>query len=176
PLSKYPAVFNDISFWLPSENYIENDFYDIVRTVGGDLVEKVDLIDKFEHPNPVRVCKGSLYSTNSTSLHQTPDLLLSPSHTSRNCEDSLYIIYELPSLSTSVFAQGFCRMTFSPPLVLRKVMVQQNLEDKWSLKWKPPPPDARWTEQNVREKDRDVSSIITQAWKHAEEQLQVQKG
>ncbi|KFO33761.1 Phenylalanyl-tRNA synthetase, mitochondrial [Fukomys damarensis] len=42
---------NDISFWLPSENYAENDFYDLVRTIGGDLVEKVDLIDKFEHPN-----------------------------------------------------------------------------------------------------------------------------
>ncbi|XP_045862514.1 phenylalanine--tRNA ligase, mitochondrial isoform X1 [Meles meles] len=50
PFSKYPAVVNDISFWLPSENYIENDFYDLVRTVGGDLVERVDLIDKFEHP------------------------------------------------------------------------------------------------------------------------------
>ncbi|XP_048961957.1 phenylalanine--tRNA ligase, mitochondrial isoform X2 [Canis lupus dingo] len=50
PLSKYPAVINDISFWLPSKNYTENDFYDLVRTVGGDLVEKVDLIDKFEHP------------------------------------------------------------------------------------------------------------------------------
>lgn len=55
PLSKYPAVFNDISFWLPSENYMENDFYDIVRTVGGDLVEKVDLIDKFEHPKTHRI-------------------------------------------------------------------------------------------------------------------------
>ncbi|KAF6108727.1 phenylalanyl-tRNA synthetase 2, mitochondrial [Phyllostomus discolor] len=50
PLSKYPAVINDISFWLPPENYTENDFYDLVRTIGGDLVEKVDLIDKFEHP------------------------------------------------------------------------------------------------------------------------------
>ncbi|XP_069349183.1 phenylalanine--tRNA ligase, mitochondrial isoform X3 [Eulemur rufifrons] len=50
PLSKYPALTNDISFWLPSENYAENDFYDLVRTIGGDLVEKVDLIDKFEHP------------------------------------------------------------------------------------------------------------------------------
>ncbi|XP_064453296.1 phenylalanine--tRNA ligase, mitochondrial isoform X2 [Mirounga angustirostris] len=50
PFSKYPAVINDISFWLPSENYTENDFYDLVRTIGGDLVEKVDLIDKFEHP------------------------------------------------------------------------------------------------------------------------------
>ncbi|XP_045148945.1 phenylalanine--tRNA ligase, mitochondrial-like [Echinops telfairi] len=29
---------------------MENDFYDLVRTIGGDLVEKVDLIDKFEHP------------------------------------------------------------------------------------------------------------------------------
>lgn len=43
-------MINDISFWLPSENYAENDFYDLVRTIGGDLVEKVDLIDKFEHP------------------------------------------------------------------------------------------------------------------------------
>uniref|UniRef100_F7H9Q0 Phenylalanine--tRNA ligase, mitochondrial n=1 Tax=Callithrix jacchus TaxID=9483 RepID=F7H9Q0_CALJA len=50
PLSKYPALINDISFWLPSETYTENDFYDLVRTIGGDLVEKVDLIDKFEHP------------------------------------------------------------------------------------------------------------------------------
>ncbi|XDB63133.1 hypothetical protein AB1E18_016468 [Capra hircus] len=54
PLSKYPAVINDISFWLPRENYTENDFYDLVRTIGGDLVEKVDLIDKFEHPKTHR--------------------------------------------------------------------------------------------------------------------------
>nr|XP_054361639.1 phenylalanine--tRNA ligase, mitochondrial [Mirounga angustirostris] len=54
PFSKYPAVINDISFWLPSENYTENDFYDLVRTIGGDLVEKVDLIDKFEHPKTHR--------------------------------------------------------------------------------------------------------------------------
>ncbi|XP_043306400.1 phenylalanine--tRNA ligase, mitochondrial isoform X3 [Cervus canadensis] len=54
PLSKYPAVINDISFWLPCENYTENDFYDLVRTIGGDLVEKVDLIDKFEHPKTHR--------------------------------------------------------------------------------------------------------------------------
>uniref|UniRef100_A0A8D1SFZ1 phenylalanine--tRNA ligase n=1 Tax=Sus scrofa TaxID=9823 RepID=A0A8D1SFZ1_PIG len=54
PLSKYPAVTNDISFWLPRENYTENDFYDLVRTVGGDLVEKVDLIDTFEHPKTHR--------------------------------------------------------------------------------------------------------------------------
>uniref|UniRef100_A0A8D0MI17 phenylalanine--tRNA ligase n=1 Tax=Sus scrofa TaxID=9823 RepID=A0A8D0MI17_PIG len=58
PLSKYPAVTNDISFWLPRENYTENDFYDLVRTVGGDLVEKVDLIDTFEHPKFSRLEPG----------------------------------------------------------------------------------------------------------------------
>ncbi|XP_001378305.1 phenylalanine--tRNA ligase, mitochondrial [Monodelphis domestica] len=55
PLSKYPALVNDISFWLPLQNYSENDFYDLVRAVGGDLVERVDLIDKFEHPKTQRV-------------------------------------------------------------------------------------------------------------------------
>lgn len=50
PLSKYPALVNDISFWLPADGYSENDFYDLVRGIGGDLVEKVDLIDTFQHP------------------------------------------------------------------------------------------------------------------------------
>uniref|UniRef100_A0A8C0IYR3 Phenylalanyl-tRNA synthetase 2, mitochondrial n=1 Tax=Chelonoidis abingdonii TaxID=106734 RepID=A0A8C0IYR3_CHEAB len=53
PLSKYPPLINDISFWLPSEKYSENDFYDLVRTIGGDLVEKVALIDEFTHPKSI---------------------------------------------------------------------------------------------------------------------------
>ncbi|XP_039381699.1 phenylalanine--tRNA ligase, mitochondrial isoform X4 [Mauremys reevesii] len=55
PLSKYPPLINDISFWLPSEKYSENDFYDLVRTIGGDLVEKVALIDEFTHPKTKKV-------------------------------------------------------------------------------------------------------------------------
>lgn len=54
PLSKYPALVNDISFWLPVDGYSENDFYDLVRGIGGDLVEKVDLIDTFQHPKTHR--------------------------------------------------------------------------------------------------------------------------
>ncbi|KAA0704898.1 Phenylalanine--tRNA ligase, mitochondrial [Triplophysa tibetana] len=53
-LSKYPPLFNDISFWLPSDGYTENDFYDLLRSIGGDLVEKVTLVDSFIHPK-VRV-------------------------------------------------------------------------------------------------------------------------
>ncbi|XP_005997007.1 phenylalanine--tRNA ligase, mitochondrial [Latimeria chalumnae] len=55
PLSKYPPLVNDISFWLPCEGYIENDFYDLVRSVGGDLVEKVSLVDQFTHPKTKKV-------------------------------------------------------------------------------------------------------------------------
>lgn len=58
PLSKYPPLHNDISFWLPEsresedgrESFTENDFYELVRSIGGDLVEKVSLVDEFTHP------------------------------------------------------------------------------------------------------------------------------
>ncbi|XP_017335737.1 phenylalanine--tRNA ligase, mitochondrial isoform X2 [Ictalurus punctatus] len=54
-LSKYPPLFNDISFWLPAAGYTENDFYDLVRSIGGDLVEKVTLQDQFTHPKTKKV-------------------------------------------------------------------------------------------------------------------------
>lgn len=49
PISQYPQCANDISFWLPKE-VVPNDFYDLVRSVGGDVVEQVNLIDEFTHP------------------------------------------------------------------------------------------------------------------------------
>ena len=55
PYSKYPPCYKDISFWTTSVKAPENDFhpndlYEVVRDVGGDLVEKVELIDDFTHP------------------------------------------------------------------------------------------------------------------------------
>lgn len=42
---------NDLSFWLPENGeFSSNDFYDLARSVGGDLVEQVSLIDNFKHP------------------------------------------------------------------------------------------------------------------------------
>ncbi|CAL1528053.1 unnamed protein product [Lymnaea stagnalis] len=52
-VSKYPQCANDISFWIP-DSFTSNDFYDIVRSVGGDLVEQVKLIDEFKHPKTGR--------------------------------------------------------------------------------------------------------------------------
>jgi len=62
-ISRYPQLINDISFWLPksgsaefspksgeSAEFSPNDFYDLVRTIGGDLVEQVFLFDEFSNP------------------------------------------------------------------------------------------------------------------------------
>jgi len=56
-VSKHPACVNDISFWLPTdeETYSENDFYDLVRSLGGDFVEHVELFDTFFHPKKKRM-------------------------------------------------------------------------------------------------------------------------
>ncbi|KAJ1527922.1 hypothetical protein ONE63_007856 [Megalurothrips usitatus] len=51
PVSVYPICVNDISFWIPPHgDFSQNDFFDIVRTVGGDMIEEVSLVDQFVHP------------------------------------------------------------------------------------------------------------------------------
>ncbi|EJU00816.1 phenylalanyl-tRNA synthetase [Dacryopinax primogenitus] len=50
--SKYPLSERDVAFWLPLGEvggWEENDLWDIIREVGGDLVEDVKLIDDFWH-------------------------------------------------------------------------------------------------------------------------------
>lgn len=55
PISIYPSCTNDISFWLPEDgNYSPNDFYDIVREIGGDVIDQIILKDKFVHPETRR--------------------------------------------------------------------------------------------------------------------------
>jgi len=47
-VSKYPATVRDISF-IVKNNFIPNNYFDLVRETGGDLVEEVALIDKYEN-------------------------------------------------------------------------------------------------------------------------------
>jgi len=55
PFSKSPQCINDMSFWLPQDQVFEsNDFYDLARTVGGDLIEQIKLVDVFDHPKTGR--------------------------------------------------------------------------------------------------------------------------
>ena len=82
PFSKYPACYKDVSFWLRSSSssagggtksnthdFHENDIMEIVRDIGGDLVEDVKLLDSFTHPNTGR--KSLCYRVNYRSLERT---------------------------------------------------------------------------------------------------------
>ena len=46
-VSKYPPVIRDISF-VVDKNFIPNDYFDLVREIANDLVEEVELTDKYE--------------------------------------------------------------------------------------------------------------------------------
>eukprot|EP00118_Oscarella_pearsei_P014976 m.131849 g.131849 ORF g.131849 m.131849 type:complete len:287 (+) comp38053_c0_seq18:533-1393(+) len=66
--SKYPPCYKDITFWIP-KNYNENDFYETVRSVAGDLVEEVKLIDNFCHPKSGQT--SHCYRINYRSMDRT---------------------------------------------------------------------------------------------------------
>lgn len=67
PYSKYPASHRDVSFWL-EEGFHENDFFELVREKGGDLVENVQLVDLFEKKGRVSRCYRVTYQLMDRTL------------------------------------------------------------------------------------------------------------
>lgn len=47
-VSKYPPIVRDISL-IVSKGFVPNDYFDLVREIGGDLIEEVALLDKYEN-------------------------------------------------------------------------------------------------------------------------------
>ena len=47
-VSKYPPIVRDISF-IVKNTFIPNDYFDLVRETGGELIEEVELLDKYEN-------------------------------------------------------------------------------------------------------------------------------
>lgn len=47
-VSKYPPITRDISF-VVNNDFVPNNYFDLIRDLGGDLVEQVELLDKYEN-------------------------------------------------------------------------------------------------------------------------------
>lgn len=65
PVSKYPPITRDISF-VADKNFIPNNYFDLLRDLGlpagkagGDLIEEVGLIDKYENAEKFGEAKTS---------------------------------------------------------------------------------------------------------------------
>lgn len=48
-VSIYPPITRDISF-VVDKSFVPNDYFDLIRDIGADLVEEVELLDKYEAP------------------------------------------------------------------------------------------------------------------------------
>jgi len=69
PYSSYPPMTRDIAFWT-DDTFAHNNFCEIVRETGGDLVENVSLVDEFVHPKTGRAskCYRIIYRSNDKTL------------------------------------------------------------------------------------------------------------
>ncbi len=47
-VSKFPPITRDISF-IVDKSFIPNNYFDLIRDLGGDLVEEVQLVDKYDN-------------------------------------------------------------------------------------------------------------------------------
>ena len=71
-VSKFPPIIRDISF-VVDKSFVPNNYFDLIRDLGGDLVEQVELLDKYENtkkfgPNKVSYTYRIVYCSNERTL------------------------------------------------------------------------------------------------------------
>jgi phenylalanyl-tRNA synthetase alpha chain len=74
-VSKYPPVIRDISF-IVKNDFEPNNYFDLIRDIGGDLVEEVQLMDKYENaekfgPDKVSYTYRIMYRSPDRTLEAT---------------------------------------------------------------------------------------------------------
>lgn len=67
-VSKYPPIIRDISFVVPKD-FVPNNYFDLIRDIGGSLVEEVSLLDKYE--NDAKFGAGKMSYTYRTIYRST---------------------------------------------------------------------------------------------------------
>ncbi|OGF64022.1 hypothetical protein A2Z53_00015 [Candidatus Giovannonibacteria bacterium RIFCSPHIGHO2_02_42_15] len=71
-VSKFPPITRDISF-VVSKDFIPNNYFDLIRDLGGDLIEEVWLADKYENAekfgnNKISYTYHIVYRSNERTL------------------------------------------------------------------------------------------------------------
>jgi len=71
-VSKFPPITRDISF-IVRKDFIPNDYFDLIRELGGDLVEEVRLLDKYSNskkfgPDKLSYTYRIIYRSNDRTL------------------------------------------------------------------------------------------------------------
>jgi len=76
-VSKFPPITRDISF-IVSKNFVPNDYFDLIRDLGGDLIEEVALLDHYDDsvkfgPDKTSYTYRIIYRSNERTL-QTSEI------------------------------------------------------------------------------------------------------
>lgn len=71
-VSKFPPITRDISF-IVDNTFVPNNYFDLIRHIGGDLVEQVELLDKYENEkkfgnNKISYTYRVVYRSNERTL------------------------------------------------------------------------------------------------------------
>ncbi|MCP9264591.1 valyl-tRNA aminoacylation [Dirofilaria immitis] len=119
PISIHPQVFYDVSFWLPEDIGPEEmaaETYDLIRSIGDQLIEQVKIIDTFEHPKTKKMSQTYrlVYRSHDEVLTKEEESVFRYRYCSKNHEKW---IEHTAAMRAKESDPGIYRMILPPPNV-----------------------------------------------------------